>query len=698
MNAITQMAADGSAENEPDLLASMKVAPIWLLWKSVQLENRPKPSKVPFYASGQHRSGALDSPEDRAQLVTHAAAAAAYERAAPGSYAGLGYALGPDGRGGSWQGIDLDNIEGTGLSDIANQWVRGNCAGWGYVELSPSSTGAHIVGYGREFKALGSNATGIEAYSGGRFFTYTGRVVLNDSACRPVDLCEYVDGVLGPRHAVARLQAANDAAPLLVDAKTVAELRSALAHLRADDRDLWIAIGHALKTLGGTGRGLWIEWSQTSDKYDPHRAGRTWDSFQPRNTGYQAVFGEARRQGWINPRDAERSRHGAGIIADWERNGELLPGPSTANDAPAFKLEFAMETDTATLKLDYLVDPWLPLRCVVGFYGRGSTAKSSFLASKAAGISHLGSTLWISVEEPDDWIKVRHIRCGGADKTLAVVKAIESKRDKQGRIIASSFNLLEDLEPAIQQARDGFVAEQRPPLRLVVLDTAVGLTTWGKGESPNDDAAVKKLLAHLQAWAEKYNLTIAVIGHSNKGTHDHLADSVMGAAAWTNSPRLSFIHAADRRDDYAYVVRVAKSNFQTFGAPYRTEPVHTLYERENGPDTVLVKVVPGELVWGSLDSMEMFKAATKVPRDDDDGGGSEMPAIPKVAEVVLQTLIAAVLEVPQGGFVTREQVEQRYGRPVDRARWQKVEQHLSGHPTISIERGEKNKALYRRAM
>ena len=356
-----------------------------------------------------------------------------------------------------------------------------------------------------------------------------------------------------------------------------------------------------------------------------------------------------------------------------------------------------MTTDTATLTLEYLLDPWLPMRCVVGFFGRGSSAKSSFLASMAAAVSSYASTLWISVEEPDDWIKVRHIRCGGADKTLAVVKAIESKRDREGRVVASSFNVLTDLAPAIEQAKEAFAAQERPPLRLVVLDTAVGLTHWGKGESPNDDAAVKKLLAHLQAWAEKHNLTIAIIGHANKGNHDNLADNVMGAAAWTNSPRLSFIHAADRREDYAYVIRTAKTNFEAFGAPYRTQPVHTLYERQGGPDTVLVKVVPDPIVWGNLDSMELFKEATKPPAsDNDDGGDASLPSAPKVPELVVQALVEAVLQVQPGECVNREQVEQRYGKQVDRARWQKVEQRLLGHPIITIERGDKNKALYRR--
>jgi AAA domain len=291
-------------------------------------------------------------------------------------------------------------------------------------------------------------------------------------------------------------------------------------------------------------------------------------------------------------------------------------------DPDSIVLEFAMATDTATVQLDYLVDPFLPAKCVVGFYGRGATSKSSFLASIAAHISGWASTLWISVEEPADWIKVRHIASGGAEGTLAIVTAVATKRDGQGRIIGSTFNIYEYLEPSIEKAKAAVARRYSPPrpLRQVVLDTAVGLTIWGKGENANDDGGVKRLLAYLQALAEKHDVTIAIIGHANKGTHDHIADVVMGATAWTNSPRLSFIHATDRREEYSFVVRVAKTNFDTFGATYKTEPVHALYERADGPDSVLCRVVPGPIIWGDADSMELWEEATAKPRDD--GGGS----------------------------------------------------------------------------
>jgi hypothetical protein len=48
--------------------------------------------------------------------------------------------------------------------------------------------------------------------------------------------------------------------------ETIKHLRSALMSMRSDDYDLWIKCGMALKQLGDVGRGLWLEWSLTSEK------------------------------------------------------------------------------------------------------------------------------------------------------------------------------------------------------------------------------------------------------------------------------------------------------------------------------------------------------------------------------------------------------------------------------------------------
>lgn len=265
--------------DEPTL-ARMKAVKRWLL---------ASPNKVPFYANGIKRNGTLDSEDDVAQLATYADA-----KSALASHPGwlLGFALGADGSGGHWQGIDLDHVMQNGLADLANSAP-------GYSEFSPSGEGAHAIGYGLRFDTLGSNGSGIEAYAGGRYFTVTENCI-RDSGL--VCLASFVAQALKPRHGAGKAAANVSGVELIsLDAATKRDIRSALASMRSDDRALWISIGHALRELGDIGRALWFEWSQTSEKYDPIDAARAWDSFKPSATSYQAVFAEAQRHGWLNP-------------------------------------------------------------------------------------------------------------------------------------------------------------------------------------------------------------------------------------------------------------------------------------------------------------------------------------------------------------------------------------------------------------
>ncbi|NVZ10643.1 DUF3987 domain-containing protein [Allochromatium humboldtianum] len=272
---------------------AMRHAPRWLVWKSIA-NGEKKPRKVPFYANGAPRQGQLDTPEDRARLATLDEALVVLET---GEYAGLGFALGPDEDGHHWQGIDLDGTDTR--PDLAALVERLP----GYVERSPSGTGWHAIGIGRDFATLGNNGTGIEAYAHGRYFTVTS----TDGRGDLEDIADFVTVTLSPLHARAKAKAAPIERPHVdTTDQLVRDLRSALASMRSDDRDLWVRMGLALKPLGDQGRALWLEWSQTSEKFDPKDAARTWDSFKPEGTGPKAVFAEAQRSGWVNPAKRER--------------------------------------------------------------------------------------------------------------------------------------------------------------------------------------------------------------------------------------------------------------------------------------------------------------------------------------------------------------------------------------------------------
>lgn len=267
-----------SESSQRSTLACMRAAKRWIVWA---------PDKQPFYIDCTPRRGTLDTPEDSSRLATFDDACRAAKESG-GRFAGIGFALGPDEYGGHWQGIDLDAIPDGQL----DQWAA---LLPGYVEVSPSGKGLHAIGYGRPFASLGSNGSGFEAYASGRYFTFTNETRKNEPL---VCLADVVETKVAPLH--SRPAGAITAEPVWVDPKTASELRSALSSLRSDDRELWVRMGHALHELGNIGRGMWIDWSQTSDKWKPGDA-KKWDTFKGDRTGYKAVFAEAARQGWLNP-------------------------------------------------------------------------------------------------------------------------------------------------------------------------------------------------------------------------------------------------------------------------------------------------------------------------------------------------------------------------------------------------------------
>lgn len=83
-------------------------------------------------------------------------------------------------------------------------------------------------------------------------------------------------------------------------ASEIKEIRSALNFVDSDDRDTWIRIGMALKSTGSpAARGLWDEWSQKSEKYNPLDQTKRWAGLKPKDIAIGSLFHEARKNGWV---------------------------------------------------------------------------------------------------------------------------------------------------------------------------------------------------------------------------------------------------------------------------------------------------------------------------------------------------------------------------------------------------------------
>ena len=74
----------------------------------------------------------------------------------------------------------------------------------------------------------------------------------------------------------------------------IMQLNSAFNAIPSDNRELWVNLGHAAKTLdedgGDEGKQLWLEWSTRSRKFDPEDAQNKWESFNPTSTSHEKIF------------------------------------------------------------------------------------------------------------------------------------------------------------------------------------------------------------------------------------------------------------------------------------------------------------------------------------------------------------------------------------------------------------------------
>lgn len=92
----------------------------------------------------------------------------------------------------------------------------------------------------------------------------------------------------------------------IITRRTLGELRDALSAIASDNRDLWVRIGHYLKSLPGRledeGKALWLEWSARSAKFNEADALAKWETFNPEKPCWRSVFTEASAKwGWNNP-------------------------------------------------------------------------------------------------------------------------------------------------------------------------------------------------------------------------------------------------------------------------------------------------------------------------------------------------------------------------------------------------------------
>ena len=121
-------------------------------------------------------------------------------------------------------------------------------------------------------------------------------------------------------------------------------LPDALSYLDADDYEVWLAVGSALKH-GEFPFELWAEWSQTSDKYKESEARYKWEKGFNR-IPFDYIPKSAQREGWTPPWGKQRAKT---VLKP-----EPIPTPTRGWQEQQAELEqaFDSEHDTVLIKAD----------------------------------------------------------------------------------------------------------------------------------------------------------------------------------------------------------------------------------------------------------------------------------------------------------------------------------------------------------
>lgn len=93
-------------------------------------------------------------------------------------------------------------------------------------------------------------------------------------------------------------------------APTEDTIRSALACLNPDDRDVWVMAGMAIHAeLGSDGYLVWNEWGCNGASHKEKDAQSVWKSFHKNGVGIGSLFAAADAAGWTMPRSGEKREY-----------------------------------------------------------------------------------------------------------------------------------------------------------------------------------------------------------------------------------------------------------------------------------------------------------------------------------------------------------------------------------------------------
>jgi len=508
----------------------------WLCWRNEQYPGEKKPRKVPYYATGQRRHGQNGTPEDRAKLVTFAAAKSAAARM---GYDGVGLALMRE-----WgiTALDFDHcVDANGrmppeVEDIVSRT---------YAEYSPSGNGvrAFVKGLLGNHKSQrdANNTYGFELFSDKGFVTFTGNTLPFTEA---LGLDDYVAPVDERVVELAGRRFGQRAAPETGTGDFLDNYEPPLG-LSADDaraylsdldpsmgREGWIQVGMALHhEMGSEGFDLWNDWSSEGVQYPGEEALKAqWESFERRDqTGrmitmrtVKKMSAEARQARGETPRTFDLINRAA-EEARAELEGRELD-PSRLASSPDWMGRFHVVSGDEFAErppIDWMIKGVLPEQAdLIVVYGASGSGKSFCVLDMAMAL--VRGVPWRERKvKPKRVLYIAAEGGGGVSQRLrayAMHHGISLAGLPLG-VIHDAPNLMmeEDSTALVQAIIDAGGAD------LIIIDT-LAQATPGANENSGEDMGLA--LKHTRAIRRATGAVIMLVAHTGK-------DQAKGIRGWS---------------------------------------------------------------------------------------------------------------------------------------------------------------------
>lgn len=306
-----------------------------------------------------------------------------------------------------------------------------------------------------------------------------------------------------------------------VDEVTVADLRSALLHIDPDDRDTWVRVGHALKTIGDAGLDIWDQWSQRSPKYKAGEIVYRWNGFAPGNITYKTVFHMAQECGWTNaaktrPKAPPPMPIGQAMEDEFEE----------AERIPLF--EHVGSGLDVIKEVEWTIERYVEQDAVSMVYGPSGVGKSFVVLGMACAVAT--GTPWFGMmvkQGPVFYIAgeghnglMRRFKAWETGEGVSLRNAPLYKSRKAIGLLNESEALL--LREELQQMMDQF---GRPS--LIVVDTLARNFGDGDENSTEDMSKFIRVLDELRAEAKCHVMVVHHSGH--EGTRARGSSSLRAA-------------------------------------------------------------------------------------------------------------------------------------------------------------------------